>query len=305
MSTNPLVSTDWLAEHLTQTDVRVIDASWRLPGSEGIPAYQAFLERHIPGAVFFDIDDIAATNTDLPHMAPSPESFAQAMTRWQITPDDHVVVYDDVGLFSAARVWWTFRAMGHQSCYLLDGGLPKWLAQSRPTEQGKAQISAATKKPYQSTPVLEAIATDADIREALREGLSRQAIVLDARPQARFEGKTPEPRAGLRSGHMPGAINLPHTRLLTPEKQLRSVNELRTIFTEIFLSKGLSPTSIRSQDIITSCGSGVTAAVINLALVVAGYGPGRLYDGAWAQWGRADQDIDLFPVITSCEAGEG
>jgi thiosulfate/3-mercaptopyruvate sulfurtransferase len=279
----PLATTDWLGANLDQADLRVVDASWRMPGNPA--AISDHRKRRIPGSVFFDLDAIADQSSGLPHMLPSPARFAEAAGALGISDGDRVLIYDDAGVFSAARVWWTFRAMGHERASVLDGGLPKWLREGRTTDFGEAGRANAA---YGLRALRSLARQSADVRAALQ---SHSAVVLDARPSSRFSGDAPEPRAGLRSGHMPGARNLPHGLLLTEEGTMKPADRLR----EVFTSRGVND----ATPVIATCGSGVTAAVIALALEVIGHGDTGLYDGSWAEWGRVANDPDLYPVSSS------
>ncbi len=255
--------------------VRVIDGSWALDGTD---MHALYAGEHIPGAVFFDIDAISDKSSSLPHMAPSPEMFAAAVGTMGITADDTVVIYDRQGLFSAARVWWTFRLMGHRDVRILRGGLPAW------REAGFSVTDAVTvAKPAVYTPVLQA-ENVLDLN-GLRQVLGTDTVVLDARPAARFEGAAPEPRSGLRNGHMPGSRSLPFGELIR-DGALKPADELRVILD----GKGADGT----VPVVTTCGSGVTAAIISLALAELGR-ESRLYDGSWAQWGQDRLDT---PVVT-------
>jgi len=267
---NPhLVSTDWLASQIGAPDLSIIDASWYLP-AQNRNGQAEYLERHIPGAVFFDIDAVADTATNLPHMLPTPEGFAAMVGAMGISNSDRIVVYDGAGLFSAARVWWSFRVMGARSVQILDGGLPKWLAEDRPTEAGPVTRPTKTFAP---TFHPELVVGLPEMRELVASG---ERTILDARPADRFKGEAPEPRPGLASGHMPGAGNVP-VGLLSANGQLKSAEELRALFAE----RGLDLT----KPIVTSCGSGVTASTLTLALTTAGAKDVALYDGSWAEWG--------------------
>lgn len=269
----PLVLTDELAAVLDTSDVRIVDASWRMDGSRPGEA-----EPRIPGAVRFDIDAVADYASPLPHMLPSPPAFAAAVGNLGIARDDDIVVYDERGLFSAARVWWTFRVMGATRVRVLDGGLPKWLAEGRPVETGP-------EAPRGRAEFIPAFVSGgvADLMR-VRRALDDPAVqVVDARPATRFCGEQGEPRPGLRSGHMPGAVNLPFGDLLTPEGRLKTREEIDALFSDAGLSPG--------QSIITTCGSGVTAAILTLALAVLGR-DSAVYDGSWAEWGgRPDTPI--------------
>lgn len=281
MTFGPLVSTEWLSDHLAEPDVKIIDGSWRMPGQGA--AVDSYRAQHIPGAVFFDIDEIADKSTDLPHMLPSREQFEAAAGALGISEGDRVVVYDEAGVFSAARVWWTFRAMGHKNIAVLDGGLPKWRAEDRPLT---AEETVITKTKYRARPVAALCASHERVRQAL---IDNSATIVDARPVKRFLGHAPEPRAGLRSGHMPGAVNIPYDRLLTSEGTLLGGEELNAIF---------DATGINADtNVITSCGSGVTAALLSLALEVIGRRDYAVYDGSWAEWGDEKHDNAIFPVV--------
>ncbi len=278
----PLVLTDWLAARIAEPDLKIVDASWRMPGNP--PARPEHEKRRIPGAVFFDLDAIADRTTSLPHMLPPPEDFAEAVGALGIRATDRVVVYDDTGLFSAARVWWTFRAMGHEDVSVLDGGLPKWLMENRPTETGPAAPKTVAYTARAPKPIARSAA---EVRELLND---RAGVVLDARPAPRFDGEAAEPRPGLRRGHMPGAVSLPHSLLIDPSGALRPLHELARLFRD----RGVHA----DTEIITSCGSGVTAAVLSLALERLGHRRHALYDGSWAEWGAEANDPALFPVVT-------
>ncbi|MEW5423892.1 3-mercaptopyruvate sulfurtransferase [Amorphus sp. 3PC139-8] len=266
-----LVSTAWLADHIDAPDVVVVDGSWHLPTTERRAATE-YREAHIPGAVFLDIDEVADHTSDLPHMLPAPAAFASAVRRLGIGDGQTIVVYDSVGFYSAPRVWWMFRAMGAPRVFVLDGGLPRWLAEGRPVEDGIVRRPA---RHFTARLDHAMVATKDDVLAALKSG---EAVVVDARSSGRFAGTAPEPRKGIRSGHMPGAYNLPYTNLIGPDGSLRSVDALYTAFADAGVDL--------DKPVITTCGSGVSAAVLNLALRSLGHTSIAIYDGAWAEWGR-------------------
>ncbi|MGR3540423.1 MAG: 3-mercaptopyruvate sulfurtransferase [Hasllibacter sp.] len=265
-----LVSTGWLESHLRDPDLRVLDGSWHLP-ADGRDARAEFDEVHVPGARFFDIDEVSDSRSDLPHMAPETEKFLSRVRRLGTGDGHQVVVYDTRGIFSAARVWWLFRLMGHRDVAVLDGGLPKWLAEGRPVTGDATQVRDRHMFARRQNQMLADVT---EVASALKLG-DRQ--VVDARPAARFRGEAPEPREGLRAGHMPGARNLPHSEVLNPDGTMRDADGLRAAFE----GAGIDP----ARPVITTCGSGVTAAVLSLALARLGNEDVALYDGSWAEWG--------------------
>lgn len=275
-----LVSTQWLQDHLDAPDVVVVDGSFYLATMKR-DAHAEYVAAHIPGAVFFDIDAVADTTSDLPHMLPKPEAFASAMRALGIGDGQTIVVYDGLGLYSAPRVWWTFRIFGARDVFILDGGFPKWKAEGRPIELGETK-----RTPRHFTARLDhaRVAALADVRKALAEG---SAQVVDARSAGRFAGTDPEPRPGLPSGHMPGARNLPFAEIVE-DGRLASSERIAAAFARAGVDV--------DKPIITSCGSGVTAAILSFAIESIGKDAGRLYDGSWAEWAaRTDTPIEPKP----------
>jgi thiosulfate/3-mercaptopyruvate sulfurtransferase len=273
-----LADTAWLASHLHAPDLVVLDGSMHLPGS-GRNAQSEYLAAHIPGALFFDIDEIADRSSPLPHMLPPAAMFASRMKRMGIGDGMHIIAYDSEGIYSAARVWWMFRAMGHREVRVLNGGLKTWKAEGRPLEDGPAR----PRSPRHFTAVrnAELIRDTADVRRLID---SRGAQIVDARDAARFAGRAPEPRPGLRSGHIPGSINVPFASLVNADGTMRPADELAAIFA----TAGVDP-AVR---VVASCGSGVTAGIIALALAVLGRADAAVYDGSWSEWG-GDQRLPI------------
>jgi thiosulfate/3-mercaptopyruvate sulfurtransferase len=275
--TDSVVSTDWLAAHLDDPDIRVVDGSWHMPQAKRDPARE-FAEAHLPGAVFFDVDGIADRSSGLPHMLPSPDVFAKAVGALGIGDGDRVIVYDSRGVVSAARVWWTFRVFGHDAVAVLDGGLPKWRAEGRPLASGPAAPAPRT---FRARFRPELVRDVAQVKANLD---TRREQILDARSRGRFAGIEPEPRAGLRGGHMPGSLNLPYDDLHAPDGTLRPPAELREAFAAAKVDL--------ARPVVTTCGSGITASVLALALHRIGCPDAAVYDGSWTEWaGRGDTAV--------------
>lgn len=269
-SAEPLVSTTWLADRLGEPALRVVDATWVFPDSGRDPRAE-FLAAHLPGAVFFDIDAVADRGAGLPHMLPPRAEFAAAMGALGLGDGARIVVYDGHGLMSAARLWWSLRALGHGAVSVLDGGLPKWRAEGRPVESGEPAPAPAVFTPR---PVPALVRDRLAVERALDTGAEQ---VVDARPAPRFRGEAPEPRPGLASGHMPGARNLPSSALFASDGALLPAPELARAFAEA----GIDP----DRPVTASCGSGITACLLALALARLGRWDAAVYDGSWAEWG--------------------
>lgn len=268
-SSETFVTADWLASELDKPDVVVVDGSWYLPAMnrDGRAEYQA---SHIPGAVYFDIDEVKDINSPLPHMLPPPEVFSLHMARLGISDGQRVVVYDGAGLFSAPRVWFTFKVFGAKDVLILDGGLPAWKARNYPLQEG-----TVIREPGSFTPKFSAelVADIQRVQRSLNENVSQ---LIDARPAARFRGEEAEPRAGVVPGHIPGSINVPSSSLVR-DGRLAPRDEIKRVFDDA----GFDP----DKPVIASCGSGVSAAILWLALEAIGIKPAALYDGSWSEWG--------------------
>jgi thiosulfate/3-mercaptopyruvate sulfurtransferase len=277
-----LVSTEWLAAHLDSPDVRVVDGSFFLPAQKRDPKAE-FAAQHIPGAVFFDIDEIADTDSALPHMLPSPEKFSSRVRKLGLGDGNRIVVYDTSPMTGACRVWWMFRAMGHKDVAVLDGGLPKWLKEGRPVTD---DVTIPREKHFTARLDNTLVRSVDDVRGLIG---SRREQIVDARAAARFRGEAPEPRAGLRGGHMPGAFNLPYNDLIDPATG--------TMLPADKIKARIAASGIDSAKKVTaSCGSGVTACVIGLGLYLTGAPEAAIYDGSWTEWGgRADTPIVTGP----------
>ena len=268
-----LVSTDWLAKHMRDPDLRILDASWYMP-AQNRNARAEYEAAHIPGARFFDIDEISDQRSNLPHMAPPSEKFISRMRAMGVGDGHQVVVYDGAGLFSAARVWWTFRLMGKMDVAVLDGGFPKWQAEGREIEDMPPMVRDRHMTVSRQNQLVKDVT---QVAHAVKLG---EAEILDARSGPRFRGEAAEPRPGLRSGHIPGSKNVPFGEVLNSDGTMKSPAELKAVF------EGAGVDLKRPA--ITSCGSGVTAAVLSLALERIGHRNHSLYDGSWAEWGMYD-----------------
>ncbi len=272
-----LVSTEWLAERLNAPDIRILDASLYLP-TDGRNGAEIYGQEHIPGARFFDIDGIADDHSPLPHMLPPVEKFVSRIRRMGIGDGHRVVVYDQQGIYSAARVWWMFRLFGHQDVAVLDGGLPKWKAEGHPVDDEPIDPRERHFTARRNAAMVR------DVTQMARAVKLGDEQIVDARAAERFRGDAEEPRKGLRSGHIPGARNVPFTTLLNDDKTMKDADDLRAVFE----AAGVDLT----RPIVTSCGSGITACVLTLALNRIGHSRNAVYDGSWVEWG-AYPDLDI------------
>ena len=268
-----LVSTDWLGAHLKDPDLRILDASWLMPGS-GRDARGEYNDAHIPGARFFDIDDISDHRSTLPHMAPPTEKFISRLRAMGVGDGHQVVVYDSTGIFSAPRVWWTFRLMGKTDVAVLDGGLPKWRAESREIEDMPPIVRDRHITVQRQNHLVK------DVTQVAHASKLGEAEIIDARSAPRFQGIVAEPRPGLRMGHIPGSKNVAFNTLLNPDNTMKSPDALRAAFIDAGIDL--------AKPAITTCGSGITAAILSLALERIGHRNHALYDGSWAEWGMYD-----------------
>ena len=270
-----LVSTQWLAAHLKDPDLRVLDASWYLPGSKRDP-FAEYQAAHIPGARFFDLDDVSDHRSDLPHMVPPVEKFMSRMRAIGVGDGHQIVVYDGSGLFSAPRVWWLFKLMGQMDIAVLDGGFPKWQAEGHPVEDLPPILRDRHMMVRRQNQIVK------DVTQVSAASKLGESEIVDARSPGRFYGKDPEPRPGLRAGHIPGSKNVFYKDLLNADDTMKSPDEMR----QVFLEAGVD----LDKPVITSCGSGVTAAILSLGLTRMGKTDHSLYDGSWTEWG-------MFPTL--------
>ncbi|WP_353890850.1 3-mercaptopyruvate sulfurtransferase [uncultured Sneathiella sp.] len=278
VNSSSLVSTEWLAEHASAPDVRIVDASWHMPATNRNPRAEYDAE-HIPGAVFFDIDEIADTDNPLPHMVPSPEKFSSRMRKLGLGDGNRIVVYDTLGMVSAARAWWLLRLFGHQDVAILDGGLPKWKAEGRPVDD----MPVKPAERHFTSRINSFLLREKD--QVARNIDQSREQVLDARSAGRFDGTEPEPREGLRGGHIPGSKNLPYTALLNDaDKTFRQAEELNAAFSGAGIDL--------KKPVITSCGSGITACVLAFGLHLLGHQRVAVYDGSWTEW-ALDEELPV------------
>ncbi len=273
-----LIDTTWLSLNLDRDDIRIIDATWYMPGSAE-NAYNQFQNEHIPGATFFDIDAVSDEKFDLPHMLPSEDKFSSTVGAMGITNNSHVIVYDRLGIFSSPRVWWTFKIMGHEQVSVLNGGLKKWISEGLPLHGGEIKKQANTTYTAKKRPSL--VATFEEVLDCITA--KDNSLILDARPNDRFTGIAEEPRPGLKKGHMPGAKNLFFGDLINPDGTIKSIEQLSKILEE----QGITI----DYRIVTTCGSGITASTLFFALTLLGAQNLSVYDGSWAEWGAREGAI--------------
>lgn len=274
-----MVSANWLSADLTDPDIKPLDGSWYLPQQNRDPSAE-YRAEHIPGAVFFDLDAVSDTSSDLPHMMPDNKTFAEAVGALGISNQDHVIVYDGLGLMSAARIWWMFKVFGHQKVSILNGGLPAWKATGGDVT---SQMPQSERTVYKASLDETRVSSWQDVATGVG---NKDAQILDARSADRFAGKAPEPRAGLKGGHITGSLNLPFQKLLGKGGTLKSTSDLRSAFENAGIDL--------SKPVTTSCGSGVTAAILTLGLDELGHTDNTVYDGSWAEWGALAETEHLI-----------
>lgn len=274
----PIVTTDWLARHMDAPDVRIVDGSWHMPGSDR-DARQEYSSAHIPGAVFFDLNDIVDADSPLPHTLPGADLFSSRVRKLGLGSGNKIVCYDSAGLFSAARIWWMFRAMGHKDVVVLDGGFPKWRNEGRAVED----LAPRPRERHFIARVNRNLIRDvSQVKTASTTGVEQ---ILDARPPPRFRGEGDEPRPGLRSGHIPGSLNIPCMSLLNEDRTYKSKDELVSLFDKAGCDL--------SKPTVVSCGSGVTACIVMLGLELIGKTDVSIYDGSWTDWGsHPDTEVE-------------
>ncbi len=270
-----LVSTDWLAAHLGDSDLLVLDATWLLPPLKR-DAKAEFAQAHIPGAQFFDIDAISEQDTSLPHMLPKADVFAAKVRALGAGNGKKIVAYDTLGIFSAARCWWMFKVFGHDDIAVLDGGLKKWLAEDRAVEAGPARAVSTVPFTARFKP---------EMLRSIEDVASGAAQIVDARPAPRFKGEADEPRPGVAKGHIPGSVNVPFSTVVRDDGTLKPAAELSAVFAGVGIDE--------SKPVVTSCGSGVTAALLSLCLTETGIKSHALYDGSWAEWGTSGRAVEV------------
>ncbi len=269
-----IVSTDWLFEHISDDNLRIVDASWYLPVHKRNGAAE-YKKEHIPGAIFWDIDEIADLSSGLPHTIPNAQAFKSHMEKMGLGSEHSIIIYDGMGLFSAARPWWMLKSFGHDKCAVLDGGFPKWKAENRPTSNETFALKPAQFEPKLNSEMFY------EMKDIFNNISKKTALVIDARSAGRFRGEEPEPRPNCRSGHIPGSISLPFDKILnTGDQTLLGKEQLKALFEEVLIDP--------DKPVITSCGSGVTACVLALGLEIIGKKTIAVYDGSWSEWGSTD-----------------